>query len=268
MPGGPYDDLDRPPLGEAGLRRDLAGPGQPWRDLRVTASTGSTNADVAAAARAGEAPGLVVVAERQTAGRGRLGRSWSAPRGSGLTFSVLVQPVADPSLWGWLPLVAGLGVAGPLARVCGLEVVLKWPNDVLVGERKVAGILAERVGDLVVVGVGLNVSLRADEIPVPGATSLVLEGAEVVDRETVLRAVLRGLAQRLDGFDGSPAVLESVRSDYRSRCSTLGRDVRAELPSGRVRQGRAVDIDDEGRLLIAGDRGLEAVGAGDVIHLR
>ena len=265
---GPYDDLDRPALREVGLRRDLAGPGLPWRELQVVGSTGSTNADLAAASRGGAAAGLVLIAEEQTAGRGRQDRAWSAPWGSGLTFSVLVVPVAVPSRWGWLPLLAGLGVAGPIARVCGLEVTLKWPNDVLVGERKLAGILAERVGDQVVIGVGINVSLRPHELPVPQATSLEIEGSAVIDRETVLRAVLRGIAQRLDGFDGSPAVLASVRADYRSRCATLGREVRAELPGGRVVEGLASDIDPTGRLLIERPDGLEAVAAADVIHLR
>ncbi len=268
MASGPYDDLDRPALRESGLRRDLAGPGLPWRELRVVASTGSTNADLVAAARVGEEPGLVLVAEEQTAGRGRLDRAWSAPRGAGLTFSVLVRPTVEPSLWGWLPLLAGLGVAGPVSRVCELDVALKWPNDLLLGERKLGGILAERVGDQVVIGVGLNVSLRPHELPLPQATSLEIEGSVVVDRETVLRAVLRGLAQRLDGFDGTPGALESARSDYRARCATLGREVRAELPGGRVVEGLAADVDHVGRLLVEVGDGLVAVGAGDVLHVR
>ena len=114
--------------------------------------------------------------------------------------SVLLRPPFPREAWGWLPLLAGLAVVTPLARLSGLELGLKWPNDVLVGDRKLAGLLAEVVDDAVVVGLGLNVSLRADELPVPTATSLAIEASEVTDREPVLRAVLRDLARRYRAF--------------------------------------------------------------------
>lgn len=129
--------------------------------------TGSTNADLLEAARAGAAEGLVLVAEEQTAGRGRLGRTWSAPAGAALTFSVLLRPAGvPPTRLGWLPLLTGVAVAAAVRAETGVPASLKWPNDVLVGERKLAGILAEAHSDAVVVGVGLNVTLSRAELPV------------------------------------------------------------------------------------------------------
>ena len=137
----------------------------------------------------------MLVAERQTAGRGRRDRAWDAPPRSGLAVSVLLRPTVAARAWGWLPLLAGLAVAGPLAAHVRprprAEVAQRRAGR---GERKLAGLLAEVVDDAVVVGLGLNVSLRADELPVPTATSLALEGSAVVDRDPVLRAVLRDLA--------------------------------------------------------------------------
>ena len=193
---GGFSDLDRPPLRERDLQRALLRDPGPWTSVQVVDSVGSTNAEVAARARAGGESGAVLVAESQTAGRGRLDRVWAAPARSGLTFSVLLRPaeVAAGS-WGWFPLLAGVAVAGALGPLAEIDVGLKWPNDVLVGERKLAGILAERVDDALVLGVGINVSLRADELPVPTATSLQLEGSAVVDRMPVLLAVLRSMGR-------------------------------------------------------------------------
>jgi BirA family biotin operon repressor/biotin-[acetyl-CoA-carboxylase] ligase len=239
--------------------------------VRVVEETASTNADVAAAARSGARAGLVVAAERQSAGRGRAGRTWVAPARSGIAVSVLLRPAAPRETWGWLPLLAGLAVVGPLAAMSGLDLGLKWPNDVLVdGERKLAGLLAEVVDDAVVVGLGLNVSLRADELPVPTATSLALEGSDVVDRDPVLRAVLRGLAERYRSFEaagGDPAAAGLVEA-YGAACSTLGRQVRVELPGDRLVHGEAVDVDDAGRLVLRTADGMTALAAGDVVHLR
>ncbi len=262
-----YGALTRPPLSAAALRSALTGPDRPWRDLQVVRSTGSTNSDLAAAARDGAAAGLVLVAEEQTAGRGRLGRSWTAPARSGLTFSVLLRPVAAPSRLGWLPLLAGLAVAEAVNAVAGLDVRLKWPNDVLVVERKLGGILAERVGGAVVLGFGLNVSATAAELPGPAATSLVVEGAACTDRDPVLRAVLRRLADRVAAWDvpdGDPGLAAA----YARLCATLGRPVRAQLPGGVAVVGVAEALDADGRLSIRTATGREHVGAGDVVHLR
>ncbi|OIV38592.1 biotin--[acetyl-CoA-carboxylase] ligase [Mangrovactinospora gilvigrisea] len=279
---GPYSDLDRPPLNAAGLRRALVGGDSPWTSLDVVETTGSTNADLVERARGGAAEGAVLVAESQSAGRGRLGRTWSAPPRSGLHVSVLLRPGtgADPvapERWGWLPLLAGAAAAEALSAVSGADVRLKWPNDLLVAvdgeDRKTGGILAEAAGPAVVVGIGVNVSLRQEELPVPTAGSLALGGAKAADRDPLLRYLLRALAARYLSwrqFGGDPEA-GRLREVYESHCATLGRRVRAELPGGRTLTGEAVGVDGDGRLLIAEDGsgdGPTAVDAADVVHLR
>lgn len=255
---GPYGDLSRPPLRARALQRALAPEG--WR-VEVLAAVGSTNALVAERARAGEPAGLVVVAEQQTAGRGRLDRSWVSPPRAGLTMSVLVRPNLPPVHWPWLPLLTGLAVRDAVAEQTGLEAGLKWPNDVLVGGRKTCGVLAEVAEPgAAVLGIGLNVTTRADELPGDGATSLALAGGTTTDRDTLLRAVLRTLGALLRD---AATDLEPVRAAYRARCLTLGQPVRLELPGSRV-EGVAQAVDDGGRLVVDGT----AYGAGDVVHLR
>ncbi|MFJ6544668.1 biotin--[acetyl-CoA-carboxylase] ligase [Streptomyces sp. NPDC091385] len=273
-----WSDLDRPPLNSVALRRGLVREGGLWSRVDVVPSTGSTNSDLVARANAGEADeGAVLVAEAQTAARGRLDRRWTAPPRSGLFFSVLLRPAEVPmERWGWLPLLTGVAVATALSRTAGVDTVLKWPNDLLVTvggeERKAGGILAERAGaDGVVIGVGLNVTLSADELPVPQAGSLLLAGAVNTDRDPLLRAVLRSLEEWYDRWraaSGDPAA-SGLQATYAAGCATLGRQVRAELPGDRVLRGEATAIDGDGRLVITtagGER--EAVGAGDIVHLR
>ena len=254
-----YGDLDRPPLRAAALDRALAPDG--WR-VEVLDRAGSTNALVAERARAGEPSGLVLVAEEQTAGRGRLDRTWVSPPAAGLTFSVLLRPPAEPEQLGWLPLWGGLAVARAVREQAGVDAVLKWPNDVLVGGRKVAGLLAEAVtgpgGTAVVLGIGLNVTTRAEELPAPtgvAPTSLLLEAAATTDRETLLKAILRSLTGTIGDRDVTA---------YRQACATLGRWVRIELPGGQAVEGTAEAVDDQGRLVVDGT----AFAAGDVVHLR
>jgi BirA family biotin operon repressor/biotin-[acetyl-CoA-carboxylase] ligase len=273
-----WSDLDRPPLNAAALRRGLVQEGGLWREVEVVRSTGSTNSDLVALAGAGKAAeGSVLVAEEQTAGRGRLDRQWTAPARSGLFFSVLLRPSEVPvARWGWLPLLTGVAVATGLSRSAGVDTALKWPNDLLVSiggeERKAGGILAERAGeDGVVVGVGINVTLRENELPVPQAGSLALAGAVSTDRDPLLRAMLRSLAEwygRWRDADGDPAAC-GLQETYAAGCATLGRTVRAELPGDRAITGEAVAVDGDGRLVIATEKGVqEPVGAGDIVHLR
>lgn len=296
MTSSRWSDLDRPPLNAAALRRAVVTPDALWTVLDVVEATGSTNSDLTARAAAGAAEGAVLVAEEQTAGRGRLDRRWSAPARSGLFFSVLLRP-GDPAppaeargvpggvgvvhepvpvhRWGWLPLLAGVATATALSRAAGVDTALKWPNDLLVDvdgeERKAGGILAERTGEAgVVIGIGVNVSLRAAELPVPNAASLALAGARGTDRDPLLRAVLRSLADWYDAWravGGDPAA-SRLQQTYAAGCATLGRQVRAELPGGREVAGTAVAVDGDGRLVIAGPEGEQPVGAGDVVHLR
>ena len=250
-----YEDLDRPPLRARSLRAALAGDG--W-DVRVVETTGSTNADVAALARQGASEGLVVVAEEQNAGRGRLGRQWVAPPRSALTFSVLLRP---PSTSSWLPLLAGVCVVAAMREHAGVQATLKWPNDIQVAGRKLGGLLGEIAGPAVVLGVGLNVSLGRTELPRADATSLVLEQAEVTDRDLLLKAILRSLARGYAGWLRDPDALPPA---YRAVCGTLGREVRIELPSGGVATGVASDVDVTGSLIVNG----VAYAAGDVVHVR
>lgn len=263
-------------MSAAALERALVVDGGLWSSVEVVAATGSTNTDLAA--RAGGLPeGAVLVAEEQTAGRGRLDRSWVAPPRSGLFFSVLLKPgdSVPQERWGWLTLLAGVAAASGLSRAAGVDTALKWPNDLLVTvngeERKTGGILAERVGDGVVIGIGLNVTLTEDELPVPEAGSLILAKAAVTDREPLLKAVLRSLEQRYGDWraaGGDPAA-SGLQEAYAADCVTLGRHVRADLPGGRTLTGTAEAVDADGRLVIrtAEDKH-EAVGAGDVVHLR
>jgi BirA family biotin operon repressor/biotin-[acetyl-CoA-carboxylase] ligase len=283
MTSSPWSDLDRPPLNAAALRRAVVGPDGVWSALDVVAATGSTNADLTARARQGEPEGAVLVAEEQTSGRGRLDRAWTAPARSGLFLSVLLrpgeagggQPPVPAHRWGWLPLLAGVATATALSRTAGVDTALKWPNDLLVTEdgeeRKTGGILAERAGDTaVVLGIGVNVSLRAGERPVPTASSLALAGAPVTDRDPLLRAVLRSLADWYTAWraaGGDPAACR-LDQTYAAGCATLGRQVRAELPGGGELAGTAVAVDGDGRLVIAGPDGEQPVGAGDIVHLR
>ncbi|WP_130798238.1 biotin--[acetyl-CoA-carboxylase] ligase [Streptomyces otsuchiensis] len=278
---GRWSDLDRPPLSATALRRALIGHDGPWTSLEVTGSTGSTNADLVAAARAGTvSPGAVLVAEEQTAGRGRLDRGWSAPARSGIFLSVLLAPEPPPERWGWLPLLAGVATATALSRAAGVDTALKWPNDLLVTvegeERKAGGILAERTetadgAAAVVLGIGVNVTLAARELPVPTAGSLRLADATVTDRDPLLRALLRSLAEwygRWNDADGD-AGAAGVQQAYVAGCATLGRPVAAQLPGGDELRGDATALDGDGRLVIVnGDGERHAVGAGDIVHLR
>lgn len=258
-----------------------------WTGLDVVASTGSTNADLLAQATgdAGVPEGQVLITEQQTAGRGRLGRTWTSLPGASLTFSVLLRPVTvSASQRGWLSLLAGVAVACAVRTVtgdnasggAGVCAMLKWPNDVLVGERKLAGILAEQSpdGSVVVMGIGVNVATPADALPVSpaglAATSLLVEGASV-SRESLLLEVLRQLERWYAAFRAHPDPGRIGLLDaYRPLCATLGQKVRVELPVSRFITGVATDIDPDGRLLVADDPGARpmAISAGDVVHVR
>ncbi|MFJ4707975.1 biotin--[acetyl-CoA-carboxylase] ligase [Streptomyces anulatus] len=276
-PHNRWSDLDRPPLNGTALRRGLLRPDALWTSLEVVESTGSTNTDLAGRARDGAVgEGAVLVAEEQTAGRGRLERTWTAPPRSGLFFSVYLEPGDIPvERWGWVPLLAGVAAATGLAKSAGVDMSLKWPNDLLVAvageERKTGGILGEFAGDGIVVGLGVNVSLRADELPAPTAGSLALAGAVSTDRETLLRAVLRSLEDwygRWKEADGDAAA-SGLQAAYAAGCATLDRTVRAELPGGKSLVGEAVAIDGDGRLVLSTEDGLQQpVSAGDIVHLR
>lgn len=262
-----YDDLTRPPLTRRSLAR-LTAEGALWREVRLLTEVDSTNRVAAEAARAGAPEGLVVVAEAQTGGRGRQGRSWSSPPRAGLLVSVLLRPTVEPARWGWLPLLGGLAVARAVTAQTGVPVGLKWPNDLLAGpgERKLAGLLAEALpatgahGPAVVLGLGLNVTTTAAELP-EGATSLAWEGARSTDRSPLLRGLLRELA---GAYDTWHVDREPVERAYAEACLTLGRRVRVEVIGRAAVEGTADGIAADGSLLVDG----VPHSAGDVTHLR
>jgi BirA family transcriptional regulator, biotin operon repressor / biotin---[acetyl-CoA-carboxylase] ligase len=256
--------LDRLRLLE-GLDEELFG------TVTVLDEVGSTNVALVAEARDGASRG-VLTTEFQSAGRGRLDRVWTAPPRSGLAVSVLLSPPVAARRWSWLPLVTGLAVVDALATAelpAGVEVGLKWPNDVLIGGAKVAGILAERVDERrVVVGMGLNVSLRAADLPVPTATSVLVAGGRMLDRTALLAAYLAALSTQCRQWWYEPDDT-AVQDRYRRVSTTIGQSVDVALPDGSSRAGTAVDVDAAGALVVdTGSAGLLVVAAGDVRHVR
>ena len=257
---------DRPPLD---LDRIRSAAGAAWRELRIVERTTSTNADLVGDPAVPDR--TVLVAEEQTAGRGRLERAWTSPPRSGLTFSAAVRPGVPLRHWGWLPLLCGVATVEAVREVAGVDAVLKWPNDVLVDGCKLAGILVQSTDDVAVLGVGLNVSLTRDELPVPTATSLHLAGVTgTLDRSVLLGAVLAHLDRWLERWiaAGGDAAVSGLASSYRGVCATLGSEVRVSLGDGRTLEGRAVDVDASGRIVVETAGGARAIGAGDVEHLR
>lgn len=292
-------------LDAARLNIALGSPPGLWREVRVVEETGSTNADLLAQARSGAGEGLVLVAEAQTSGRGRMGRRWISPPRRSLTFSVLLRPAVPAGRLGWLPLLAGVAVASALQQTAGVDARLKWPNDVLVDGAKIAGILAERWTNAVVIGTGINVLQHRGELPVPTATSLLVAqgagpagaagpavareagpveaweagpagapgpGAGADMRERLLTAVLDELARWYNAWLDQPQPGDAdgcgLRAEYLRRSGTVGSAVTVMLPGGQNLTGMAAGIDAAGRLEIRTPAGLVQVSAGDVVHLR
>jgi BirA family biotin operon repressor/biotin-[acetyl-CoA-carboxylase] ligase len=300
----PGDEVGWPLLDAARLNGALSSRPGLWRAVGVVKETGSTNADLLAKARSGADEGLVLVAEAQTSGRGRMGRRWISPPRRSLTFSVLLRPAVPAGLLGWAPLLAGVAVASALERTAGVDARLKWPNDVLVDGAKIAGILAERWGNAVVIGTGINVLQQRGELPVPTATSLLVaqgagmaaaqaagagtamartaevrgtgpvagpaDGADM--RERLLIAVLNELARWYRAWLDQPQPGDAdgcgLRAEYLRRSGTVGTAVQVMLPGGQNLTGVAAGIDTAGRLEIRTPAGLVQVSAGDVVHLR
>lgn len=239
--------------------------GTVWRRVDVVEETGSTNADLVARAADGEdIAGAVLLAEHQSAGRGRHGRRWSAPPRTQISMSVGVDTTGvAPESWGWLPLLTGLAVATTVGSH-GIDATVKWPNDVLVGSTKLAGILAEVAAPVVVVGIGLNVGFDAGDLPDPNAVSMAMLGHDL-DRSELAAAILRTLGERIEQWRAADPTLAA---DYRGVSSTIGARVRALLPGDDEIVGLAGDIDSSGRLVIDSDSGRVTVSAGDITHLR
>lgn len=275
---GRRDDHADEPLDVYALRTAVLRPAGGWTSLEIVASTGSTNADLLAEAGRGAADRSVLIAEEQVRGRGRLDRTWTSRPGAALAVSVLWRPEGVPAdRLGWLPMLAGVALVDAITELApDLPAALKWPNDLLAGPSrgKAAGILAEMTavsggGPGVVLGIGLNVSTPAPELPW-GATSLAAHGLTATRAETAI-ALLAHLYQReADWRDaGGDADACGLRRAYRSRCASLGARVRVEKPGGDHLVGMAEDVDPQGRLLVHPDGGERvAVAAGDIVHLR
>jgi BirA family transcriptional regulator, biotin operon repressor / biotin---[acetyl-CoA-carboxylase] ligase len=287
----------REALDAAAVRAAVLRPDGLWRAVEVTEVTGSTNADLLALASGGAPEGVVLAAEQQRAGRGRMGRAWVAPPRAALTFSVLLRPTAvGRARHGWLPLLAGLATAEAVRAVTPVDARLKWPNDVLAGPAnalaggsgggvppgKLGGILTEAAwgagaaAGAVVVGIGLNVSTEPDELPPPGpgalpATSLRIAASPGPDRGVLLAAILTGFERSYRAWTRvfGDAERSGLRAGYTRLCATIGQRARVELPGGGLLTGLATGIDPDGRLLVRTGPGAELpVAAGDVVHLR
>jgi BirA family biotin operon repressor/biotin-[acetyl-CoA-carboxylase] ligase len=269
-PSARWSELDRPPLDAAALQTSLVRDSRLWRSVEVAEEVGSTNADLAARAADDAPEGTVLVAEHQAAGRGRLDRTWTSPPRAGLTVSVLLRPDVPAARRGWLPLLTGVALAEAVGEVSGVRTSLKWPNDLLAADgAKLAGILAEASGGAVVVGTGLNVSTRREELP-PAATSLSLVTGAAVDRAPVLLAYLRGLERRYLAWTaalGDP-VASGLARDYLAWSSTVGTEVAVTLPDGSALTGTATSVDWDGRLVVQTGAGTVELASGDVQHVR
>jgi BirA family biotin operon repressor/biotin-[acetyl-CoA-carboxylase] ligase len=263
-PPSRYADLDRPPLRGTDLGRACQ---PPWTAVELYDEVESTNHVAADAARDGKT-GLVVVAELQTGGRGRLGRQWVSPPRAGLTLSMLVRPVVPAAHWPWLPGLVCVAAARALRERTEVDVRLKWPNDLVVADRKLGGLLAEAVDSAVVIGIGINVTTRPAELPRPDATSLAMEGAVTTDRLPLLLALLRQVGTDYLAWSAAGGDPDAVLSAYRELCTTIGRRVRVELPGGSAVEGEAVDVDARGHLVVDVGGAHRAVAAADVVHLR
>lgn len=242
--------------------------------LVVVEAVGSTNTELVRLVTASPADWpapSVLVTDRQLAGRGRLGRTWTAPPGDALAISVLLRPGVPAGRFGWLSLAAGAAMTEALIGL-GVAARAKWPNDVLIGGRKVCGVLAEALPAAgVVIGAGLNHRIGRPDLPVATATSLALEGGPT-DPDLLVAAYLRRLLALADAFEtsGGDPEASGLRRAVLAVSDTVGRRVRVSLPDGSDVVGEAVDIDQDGRIVV--DRGpiggRLACASGDVEHLR
>jgi BirA family transcriptional regulator, biotin operon repressor / biotin---[acetyl-CoA-carboxylase] ligase len=247
-----------------------------FHDVRHFESLDSTNTYLLAEAKSGAADGVVVLADYQTRGRGRLGRTWEAPPGACLLTSILIRPQLPSADLHLCTAAVALAAAEACQALAGVTPLLKWPNDLVVGPKKLAGILAEVLVNTedaevstpsklaVVVGLGLNISWSGPEGV--GGTSLVAEGGAFLEPQALLQAILRAFIPLRTGLDSSEGRL-ALAEQWRASLSTLGQKVRVELPNETF-EGQAVDLTARGELIVLSQSGAKTVSAGDVVHLR
>jgi BirA family transcriptional regulator, biotin operon repressor / biotin---[acetyl-CoA-carboxylase] ligase len=228
-----------------------------WR-VRVVPEVGSTQDELKNELVSN---GDCVVAEFQSAGRGRLDRKFDSAPNVALLFSFFIKP-GRTSQWGWIPLIAGMSVAQTLNEAVDSDsFTTKWPNDVLATSGKAAGILCERYGEGIIVGIGINVSTQVDELPVETATSIFIETGVELNRNDLLAALLKNFQILFDRWESG----EDLIPKYRALSATIGQQVRVVLPHSATIEGVAIGVNAEGELILeSGDR----INVGDVVHLR
>jgi BirA family biotin operon repressor/biotin-[acetyl-CoA-carboxylase] ligase len=229
----------------------------------VVEVTGSTQDDLfQLASNDGVIPKTILASEYQTSGRGRLDRTFTAPPMSALTFSIYIEPKVERDEWSFLTLLAGLSVHEALASLDPqVAVGVKWPNDLLIGEKKFAGMIAQATKKGVVLGIGINVAMTEEELPVENAASLALAGFANLDRNEILAAIINHFEINVEMWEHDKSFL----AEYRSASVTIGKDVEVSLPGGEIIHSKAVGISNAGALML--ENGSE-VTVGDVVHLR
>jgi BirA family biotin operon repressor/biotin-[acetyl-CoA-carboxylase] ligase len=248
----------RAPLDKSVIASALS---QYWR-VSVLDLTTSTQSELADLVRENSAKsGDVIAAEFQTAGRGRMDRTFEAPKASALLFSLYITPKRDRDDWGFITHLAALTMQQVISTDLFAQVSLKWPNDILIGNAKVAGLLAQATEDGIILGIGINVTMAEDELPVASATSLAIAGSSNLNRNLILSNFLMGFESNFKKWDGGEDFIES----YSRICSTIGQSVRVEVAGRESRSGKALAINHTGALIL--EDGFE-VNVGDVVHLR
>jgi len=250
-------DTPRAPLDQSRITSALS---RYWR-VSVVELTTSTQDDLANKITAGDAKsGDVIVANYQSAGRGRLDRTFLAPPSTALLFSLYLHPQRSRDDWGFIPLLAGYSIADTLRKISA-DVSIKWPNDLLIDELKVGGIISTAAGSGVIIGIGINVSSTVTELPVETATSLSLAGVDKLNRNFLLPLLLNAFEKDFTAWDKGESFLEK----YSWLSATQGREITIVGPSESTIRSRAKSFDEQGRLLLEDG---QAVTVGDVVHLR
>jgi BirA family transcriptional regulator, biotin operon repressor / biotin---[acetyl-CoA-carboxylase] ligase len=252
-------DAPRAPLDKKRISQEIS---RYWR-VSVVEVTGSTQDDLYQLASSGKAlPKTILASEYQSSGRGRLDRTFEAAPHSALTFSIYIEPKVDKEEWPFLTLLAGLCVHEALHTLDPqVSVGIKWPNDLLIGDKKFVGMIAQATDKGVVLGIGINVGMTKEELPVENATSLAIEDFEVLDRNLILASIINHFEINLEMWEND----QSFLAQYRSASVTLGKEVEVTLPGGEKLSSRAVDISNAGALMLEDGR---EVTVGDVVHLR
>ena len=253
------NEVLRTPLDEAEINSRVT----PYWRVSVVELTGSTQNDLLQLVESNNAlDGQVIATEFQSDGRGRLDRTFEAPAQSALLFSFYIKPRNQRSEWGFIPLIAGLSLVRAITTIdTAMNVSLKWPNDLIINEKKCAGIIAQTTNEGIVIGIGLNVSMTPNELPVSTATSLAIEGSTITDRNLLLSHLLNTFAELFEAWEEGFELLD----EYASASSTIGKKVRIELPNGENLEATVARISHTGELVLDDGR---HVSAGDVIHLR